>query len=193
MNAGSLNYLKIKRDGKWAWPPIMFENSVAKVKEMLKGMQKNNVVPECECFDTGIVRSLAMFEAVGLLEPRSYSASFVMGVASGMPADPDWLPLLIRELPEGALWQTIAIGRQDAVWPLLRRAAELGGNVRTGLEDTMYLPDGARAETNGQLVEALVAVVREVGREPCSPAEARSMLGAAPAGPSSVDSVEAMA
>ena len=122
-----------------------------------------------------------------------HSASFVMGVASGMPADPAWLPLLVKELPANALWQTIAIGRQDTTWPLLRRSAELGGNVRTGLEDTMYLPDGARAETNGQLVEALVAVVREVGREPCSPAEARSMLGAAPAGPSSVDSVEAMA
>lgn len=60
MSEGSLNYLKIKRDGKWAWPPIMFENSVSKIKEMLKGMKANNVMPECECFDTGIVRSISM-------------------------------------------------------------------------------------------------------------------------------------
>ena len=67
-----------------------------------------------------------------------------MGVASGMPANPQWLPLLVDELPLGAPWQVIAIGREE-VWPLLTRCAELGGNVRTGLEDTFYLPDGSRA------------------------------------------------
>ncbi len=100
-----------------------------------------------------------------------------MGVASGMPAKPEWLPYLLAELPPDTLWQVIAIGRADEVWPLLRRASELGGNVRTGLEDTFYLPDGSRAETNGQLVEALVRIVRETGREPASPAETRAILG----------------
>ena len=176
LNAGSLNYLKATSNGSWAWPPILFDNPVRKVETMLSAMRERGIVPECECFDTGIVRSLAMYEAVGLLEERSYSASFVMGVASGMPADPAWLPLLVKELPANALWQTIAIGRQDTTWPLLRRSAELGGNVRTGLEDTMYLPDGRRADTSGQLIEALVAMVREAGREPCTPAEAKGML-----------------
>ena len=180
LNSGSLNYLKATSRGAWAWPPMMFDNPVEKVETMLTAMRERAIIPECECFDTGIVRSLAMYEAVGLLNPRSYSASFVMGVASGMPADPKWLPLLLKELPQEALWQTIAIGRQDTTWPLLRRTAELGGNVRTGLEDTMYLPDGRRADTSGQLIEALVTVVREVGREPCTPAEARMMLSPGP-------------
>ena len=98
-----------------------------------------------------------------------------MGVASGMPCDPAWLPLLIKELPEEASWQVIAIGRTE-VWPLLRRAAELGGNVRTGLEDTFYLPDGTRATSSGQLISALVDVVRNVGREPMTTDEARSFM-----------------
>jgi uncharacterized protein (DUF849 family) len=68
-----------------------------------------------------------------------------------------------------------AIGR-DEVWPLHRRAAELGGALRTGLEDTFYLPDGSRARDNGALIEALVRCAREVGREPATPAEARHML-----------------
>ena len=72
--------------------------------------------------------------------------------------------------------QVIAIGRED-VWPLHRKGLELGGNVRTGLEDTFYLPDGSRATTNGQLIEALVSLCREMGREPATPEEARLMVG----------------
>ena len=67
------------------------------------------------------------------------------------------------------------IGRAS-IWPLHRRAAELGGNLRTGLEDTFYLPDGAKATSNGQLIEALVRVARDSGREIANPAEARQIL-----------------
>jgi 3-keto-5-aminohexanoate cleavage enzyme len=101
--------------------------------------------------------------------------SLVMGVASGMPAKPSWLPLLVEELPVGAAWQTIAIGRQE-VWAVHRRAVELGGHVRTGLEDTFYLPDGSKADSNGALVQALCSLVREAGGQVASPAEARQIL-----------------
>jgi uncharacterized protein (DUF849 family) len=99
-----------------------------------------------------------------------------MGVESGMPAKPSWLPLLIEEMIPGTHWQVIAIGREE-VWALHRAAAELGGDLRTGLEDTFYLPDGAKATSNGELVEALAKVAREAGREIASPAEAREILG----------------
>lgn len=128
------------------------------------------IVPECECFDTGIVRSIGMFEDVGLIS-KPVHVSFVMGVASGMPAKPEWLPLLVNEVKPGTQWQVIAIGRSE-VWDLHRACAEQGGNMRAGLEDTFYLPDGSRARTNGELIEALVKVAREAGREPASPAEA---------------------
>ena len=81
-------------------------------------------------------------------------------------------------MPRNAHWQVIATGAgHEDIWELLRACIELGGNVRTGLEDTLYLPTGDRATDNGQLVEALVRITREVGREPASPEEAREMLG----------------
>ena len=93
-----------------------------------------------------------------------------------MPAKPDWLPLLVDEMPEGSHWQVIAIGRSE-IWDLHRRCVELDGNVRTGLEDTFYLPNGDKAKNNGQLIEALSRIVRDVGKEIASPSEARTMLG----------------
>jgi 3-keto-5-aminohexanoate cleavage enzyme len=176
MNAGSLNYLRTRKNGAWAWPPILFDNHVEKIERFLSHMYANGIVPECECFDTGIVRSVAMFIENGILRSPPY-ISLVMGVASGMPADPDWLPLLIREMPEGAHWQAIGIGRAE-VWDLHRRTAELGGHLRTGVEDTFYLPNGERARGNGELIETMVAMARECGREPMSPDEVRAELAA---------------
>jgi uncharacterized protein (DUF849 family) len=93
-----------------------------------------------------------------------------------MPAKAAWLPLLVDEMPAGTHWQVIGIGRQE-VWELHRATARLGGDLRTGLEDTFYLPDGTKATTNGQLIDALARVAREAGREVASPAEARRILG----------------
>lgn len=177
MNAGSLNYLKASSSGKWAWPPLLFDNPVDKVEAFLKAMYANGIVPECECFDVGILRSLSMFRQVGLLKDPIH-VSLVQGVASGMPADAELLPILLKYLPEGAHWQSIVIGRED-VWAVHRRTAELGGHLRTGVEDTFYLPDGSKTSGNGKLIEALVKIARECGREIATPAEARAMLTSA--------------
>jgi len=174
LNAGSLNYLKARADGTWAWPPMLFDNPVEKVRAFADAMRALGTVPECECFDTGIVRSVGLFREVGILADPLH-VSLVMGVASGMPAKAAWLPLLLDELPAGAHWQTIAIGRED-VWALHRATAERGGHLRTGLEDTFYLPDGRHADSNGPLIEALARVARDAGREVASPAEARRIL-----------------
>ena len=178
LNAGSLNYLKARRNGSWAWPPLLFANPVEKISGYLEVMKKHQILPECECFDTGIVRSLEMFRNVGLL-PQPIHASLVMGVASGMPAKASWLPLLVDELPAGAHWQTIVIGRQE-VWDVHRASAELGGNLRSGVEDTFYLPNGEQTSGNGALIEALVALAREAGREIMSVQETREALGLSP-------------
>lgn len=174
MNAGSLNYLRVRSDGNWAWPPMLFDNTVEKIERTLEHMDALGIVPECECFDTGIVRSIDMFVARGLLKKRPY-VSLVMGVASGMPAKAGWLPLLVEELPEGAHWQSIVIGREE-VWDVHRATAELGGHLRVGVEDTFYLPDGSRTPGNGALVEALAKIAREAGREIASPDEVRDEL-----------------
>ena len=176
-NGGSLNYLKIRKDGQWAWPPILFDNPVEKIKQFTDTMAAHDIVPEFECFDTGIVRSVAMFQANEMFTGDPH-LSFVMGVDSGMPARADLLPILKDELPANSHWQVIATGPgREKLWELHRAAIELGGNVRTGLEDTFYLPTGEKAGSNGQLVEALVKIIREVGREPASPEETKAILG----------------
>jgi len=173
-NAGTLNYLKLKRDGSWAWPPMVFDNPVAKVKAMLDVMREVGAEPEFECFDVGIARSVDLYVRNGMADRPHYN--FVMGVASGMPVDAELLAWLLRVKPPAAPWQATLIGREE-IWPVHQRAAELGGMLRTGLEDTFYLPDGSRAHGNGQLIEALAVCARRAGREVASPAEARALLG----------------
>jgi uncharacterized protein (DUF849 family) len=173
--AGSLNYLKLRSNGEWAWPPMMFDNPVEKCQQYLDVMTANDIAPEFECFDSGIVRSVALFKKAGMFtgDPR---ISLVMGVASGQPAKPEWIPLLKNEMMPGTHWQVICIGREE-IWDLQRKALEEGGNVRTGLEDTFYMPGGGKAQSNGELVEALANVIREVGREIATAEEARQILG----------------
>ena len=141
---------------------------------MLKAMKETNSMPEMECFDVGIVRSVAMYEQNGMCSDPHYN--FVMGVASGMPVDVDLLNLLMRYKKESAHWQVTAIGRQE-IWKLHQRVAELGGMLRTGLEDTFYLPDGSRTESNGALITALAKCAENAGRSIASPEEARAILG----------------
>lgn len=175
-NAGTLNYLKVRRSGQWAWPPMVFDNPVEKIERFLAAMKEHGTKPEFECFDTGIVRSVEMFAKAGMLpDDRPPEVNFVMGVSSGMPAEPALLRLLVGWIRPDSPWQVTAIGRQD-VWALHRAAAELGGHLRTGVEDTFYLPDGSKCRGNGDLITHLVRIAEESGRTIASPDEARAML-----------------
>jgi uncharacterized protein (DUF849 family) len=177
-NAGSLNYLKVKPDGAWAWPPTLFDNPVEKIQAYLEAIAAAGATPEFECLDVGVVRSVAMYRQVGMVSGL-IDYNFVMGVPSGMPADPDLLPILLKLKAPDAVWQITAIGRAE-IWPLHRRAAQLGGHLRTGLEDTCCLPDGATATSNGRLVAALARLARETGRDIANPAEARRIFRLSP-------------
>lgn len=172
-NAGTLNYLKIRANGEWAWPPMVFDNPPTKVQDFLDVMKEANTLPEMECFDTGIVRSVGMYIANGMMEKAQYN--LVMGVASGQPVDARLLSILIDYMQPGSRWQATLIGREE-IWPVHQAAANLGGMLRTGLEDTFYLPDGSRARGNGDLIAALAACARKAGRAIASPAETRAML-----------------
>ena len=174
-NAGSLNYLKLKRDGSWAWPPMLFDNTPQKVQHFIDAITDAGGIPEFECFDTGIVQSVGMYQRAAMFSGTA-QVNFVMGVASGMPARADLLPILVDLAPEDSRWQVTAIGRAE-IWELHRRAAELGGHLRTGLEDTFYLPGGEKVTSNGPLIEELARLARETGREIASPVEARAILG----------------
>lgn len=175
-NAGTLNYLKTKSDGSWAWPPMTFDNPVEKVSDFISVMKEVGTVPEFECFDLGIVRSVGLYIQNGMTDHADYN--FVMGVASGMPADPELLPILIKYKKPAMPWQATVIGREE-VWAVHRRAAELGGNLRTGLEDSFYMPDGTKASSNGAMIEALANCARAAGRKVASAQETRTALGLA--------------
>lgn len=173
-NAGSLNYLKTRSNGSWAWPPMLFDNQPAKVQDFLDVMAETQTLPEFECFDVGIVRCVGMYVETGMYRGLP-EYNFVMGVESGMPADPDLLPILLRLKIKDAPWQTTLIGRSE-IWPTHLRTAELGGHLRSGLEDTFYLPDGSKVTSNAPLIEQLARYARDVGREVATPSEARQML-----------------
>jgi len=173
-NAGSLNYLKLRKDGQWAWPPMLFANPVDKIQKMLDAMDAHGAMPEFECFDVGIVRSIDLFIRAGMSTHAHYN--FVMGVASGMPVDNTLLEWLLTQVRDDAIWQCTLIGRSD-IWATHQRAAELGGMLRTGVEDTFYLPNGEKTSGNGALIEALATCATNAGRGIASPEEARALLG----------------
>ncbi|MDH4482805.1 MAG: 3-keto-5-aminohexanoate cleavage protein [Rhodoferax sp.] len=176
-NAGSLNYLKIKDNGQWAWPPMVFDNPVAKVQQFLDVMAECGTRPEFECFDVGIVRSVTMYLKAGMLKPGMGRAEYnlVMGVASGMPCDADLLALLPRYMAPESIWQSTLSGRAE-IWPVHQKTADMGGMLRTGLEDTFYLPNGGRASGNGALIAELALCAQRAGRTIANPQEARMLL-----------------
>lgn len=172
-NAGSLNYMKLRSNGNWAWPPMLFENTPSKIQDHLDVMAETGTLPEFECFDTGIVRSVAMYVRNGMTTRAQYN--LVMGVASGMPVDPDLLSFLMPYLLPNSFWQATLIGRAE-IWATHQKAADLGGMLRTGVEDTFYLPDGKKTRSNGALIDALATCATNSGRAVASPQEAREML-----------------
>jgi 3-keto-5-aminohexanoate cleavage enzyme len=97
-----------------------------------------------------------------------------MGIMGGIPADPGHLLSLINEIPEGSSWQVITIGRYQLKMTSIGMA--LGGNIRTGMEDNIYYGRGDLAESNAQLVERMVRIAREMGRDPATVDEAKQML-----------------
>ena len=172
-NMGSMNYAIFSESKKkFLWKAV-FENSFDTMSEIVSIMKENDVCPEMECFDTGHIRNAEPLRAMGLI-PDNACYSLVMGVLGGIPATPENLIHQSKQVPEGASWQSIVIGR--AQWKLTAQAAILGGNIRVGLEDNFYLPNGEMAKSNGELIEQAAQLARIVGREPATIAEARAWL-----------------
>jgi uncharacterized protein (DUF849 family) len=112
-----------------------------------------------------------------MLKPGMGRAEYnlVMGVASGMPCDAELLALLPRYMAPDSIWQSTLIGRAE-IWPVHQKTADMGGMLRTGLEDTFYLPSGERASGNGALITELANCAQRAGRAIASPNEARALL-----------------
>jgi len=173
LNMGSMNYAKYSRRRKRIVFDFVFANPFSDIINLLEKMNSAGVKPECECFDTGHIGNVAPLIDMGLIEdPIQFS--LITGVLGGAPADSRTLGHMAALLPEQSTWEVIAISREQ--WKMVAAATALGGNVRVGLEDNFYLPDGAMAKSNGDLIEAAARLVQLSGRSVASPAETRSLL-----------------
>jgi len=176
LNMGTMNYAKYSDRRKDFVFDLIFPNPFSKIKRLLAAMNAAGVKPELECFDTGHTASIAPLVDMGLLK-GPLEISFIMGVLGGLPTSVEALQLQAMQVPAGSTWQVIGIGRIQ--WRMVAAALVLGGNVRVGLEDNFYLPDGTMASSNGALVERAVRLVGDTGRRLATADEARAVLGVA--------------
>lgn len=136
-------------------------------------IQKLGVKPELEIFDTGQLRFANQMISEGLIDsPPLFQ--LCMGIPYGAPADTAVLQAMVNMLPADANWASFAIGREQFPW--VAQSALLGGQVRVGLEDNLYLSKGVKA-TNGQLVERAVTLVESLGANVATADQAREKLG----------------
>ncbi len=139
-----------------------------------RAMQKHGVKPELEIFDVGMVANALWLERQGLLSPPLHF-DFVLGVPGGLPAGMKNLLHLEETIPATATWSVAGIGRHQL--PMAAAAVIMGGHARVGLEDNIFHRRGELARGNAPLVERVVRIARELGREAAGPAEARVILG----------------
>ncbi len=175
---GSMNYAKYSRSRKDFVFKFVFANPFEEIIELLEAMRRLEIKPEHECFDLGHVGSLAPLLDMGLLQAPLH-ADFVMGVVGGVPATARNLATMADNLPAGNHhWGVIGIGREQ--WMLVAAALTLGGSIRVGLEDNLYLPNGEMARSNGELIAKARQLTEDAGRRPATVEEARVMLGIRP-------------
>jgi 3-keto-5-aminohexanoate cleavage enzyme len=178
LNMGSMNYAKYSRRRKDFVFKAVFENSFDTIIALVEAMNEAGIRPEHECFDAGHIANLDPLIDMGMLkEPLQISC--VMGVTGGIRPTARNLAFMSEQVlgrhdgPNN--WGVIGVARDQ--WQLVAAALTLGGNVRVGLEDNFYLPNGEMARSNGDLVAKARQMTEDVGRRAATVAEARELLG----------------
>jgi uncharacterized protein (DUF849 family) len=178
LNMSSMNYAKYSKRRQDFVFKAVFENSFDTIIQFITAMVELGIKPEHECFDSGHVANLDPLIDMGLLEPP-LQISLVMGVTGGIRPTPRNVTLMSDQIPGGPegpnQWQVIGISRDQ--WKLLASSLVLGGNVRAGVEDNLYLPNGEMCRSNGDLIAKARQMAEDIGRRPASVAEARELLG----------------
>jgi len=136
-------------------------------------MKENGVKPEIECYDVGMINNAKFLAELGHIEDPPYF-QLVMGILGQIPATVDNLIHMARCVPEGSPWSVCAVGLDE--FPMTTMSILMGGHVRVGFEDNIYLSKGVKAKSNAELVEKIVRIARELGREIATPDEAREIL-----------------
>jgi uncharacterized protein (DUF849 family) len=178
LNMGTMNYSKYSRSRKKFVFDMVFPNTYGKIIAVLEAMNRVGVKPELECFDSGHTHGTWPLYDMGLLKaPVQYS--FIVNVLGGIPAEVESLQLqrqIAGQVAPAGGWDWEVIGISHCHWRMLASALVLGGNIRTGLEDHLYLPNGEMAASNGEMCEAAATLIRHTGREPATVEEARKLL-----------------
>lgn len=163
LNAGSMNM-----HGN------VFINSPETIEQYARVMADLNVKPEFEVYDVGMIENIEQLVRKPGLVPEPYHYGLVLGVPGGIPATVKNLINLVDALPKHCTWQTIAMGRHQI--QLGTVGVVLGGGIRVGFEDNIYLHRGVLAKSNAELVEKAVKIIHELGLEIASTQEARERL-----------------
>ena len=152
----------------------VFMNTETAIKVFIERFKEMGVKPEFEIFDKGMIDMAHRLIRQGLIELPAHF-NFVMGVAGGIGAAPRDFTYLMDSLPHGSSFTVSGIGRAE--FPMAALSIVAGGHVRVGFEDNIYLSKGVLAKSNGELVEKVLRIANELGREIANPTEARQILG----------------
>ncbi|MEE2523587.1 3-keto-5-aminohexanoate cleavage protein [Pseudarthrobacter sp. J75] len=163
IDCGSLNFGEGSQ--LYVSTPDMLREGAARIREP-------GVKPEMEIFDTGNLWFANIMVEEGLIAPPPLY-QLCMGIPYGAPVNAGLLHAMVNMLPEGAQWTSFAIGRDQLPW--VAQSVLLGGHVRVGLEDNLYLSKGVKA-TNAQLTERAIQIVNDLGSSVATPDEAREIL-----------------
>jgi 3-keto-5-aminohexanoate cleavage enzyme len=163
LNCGTLNF-----------GDEIFENPFPVMRQLAKLIRDAGVVPELELYEFGHLDNALLLEKEGLLS-KPFHVQLVLGVRGGMSPSEERVKLLVSELPEGSSWGVAGIGRHQL--PMAKLALGLGGNIRVGLEDNIYLRKGVLAQGSWELCREAKKLADEAGRSLATPAEARALLG----------------
>ena len=156
----------------------IFDNTMPTMRAFGKRMIENGIKPEYECFELGHIDTVLGMAKKGEVPGDPMQFNFVLGVPGCTPATVQNLAWLVNGIPAGSTWTATGVGRN--AFTLAAPAIVMGGNVRVGFEDNLYLSRGVLAKSNGELVEKVVRLANELGRGIASPAEAREILSLKP-------------
>jgi 3-keto-5-aminohexanoate cleavage enzyme len=179
LNMGSMNYAKYSRSRKDFVFKMVFQNPFEEIVELLEAMNELGIKPEHECFDVGHVGSLAPLIDMGVLKTPLH-VDCVMGVVGGIPPSARNLAAMVDNIPANSPgepashWGVIGISRDQ--WMLVSAALALGGSIRVGFEDNLYLPGGEMARSNGELIAKAREMTENTGRRAATVQEARAAL-----------------
>ena len=153
----------------------IFDNTMPTMRAFGKRMIEKGIKPEYECFEMGHLDTILTMARKGEVPGDPMQFNFVLGVPGCTPATVSNLAWMVNQIPAGSTWTVTGVGR--SAFPMAAAAIAMGGNVRVGFEDNIYLSKGVKASSNGELVAKVVRIAKELGREIATSDEARAILG----------------